>query len=577
MLDDNALDELKNVDRIKTATKELRDRMEDHFDYYRNKKFEIPKKEGEWESFTSNRASTDANKTINTLASARLSLKILLADENEKQRKNLSKTERFPYGLISLRDDLITGIPEALMLQQSLSWHAVVRGWIGLLLYLFEEDDGKNGAVRPHIPVLDIFNTYWITGSKGLLKLYMMRYASAEDVKDQFGEDLKPDTQGRVKLWNVWDKESFGTSGEGEWLGGIKKHDLGHIPALILPVGSTPFIQSERHTNTIRDVGISFATDNERLYDIESRMGSYFLTMAGEAAHAPKELHYDSSKGGKPIELEGGQQKGSYINIDEGKGQSVKSTVTAEMKRDAYTFFEYLQGQESRGGHTSIAFGESPFPSTASGTNLLVHQSLTNIKPPQNAMERAYAWLAEEGISQYVSGDFGEMEIQGIDGSFKRFKMTVKPKDIKPEWKFEAKLLPDMPQDDMANMGMAVQAVEAELLSPETSRDKYNLVDDTDLEQQKIDRHKIYQFFNVLAKKVASAALEDGDEETARDILSSLEEMELEKEKGVASQPGSKTPVSPVGAVKGAQNAPPEDANARPSALERFRSRFGGG
>jgi len=576
----SAADEMAKVEVAKARTTQLRERFEDDYAFVRNERYTIPKKEGDWESFTTNRPSTDAGKTINTLSSARLLMKILLADENEKQRKNLSKTEQFPYGVIALRDSLFTGIPEALSIQPSLAWHAVVRGWVGLLVYLFEEDDGKNGKVVPHIPVLDILNTYWVTGSNGLLWLCSKRFASQDDVKDQYNEEVAVDSQGRVELYTVWDRDEFGTiaSTEREFLR-KEKHGLKHIPALILPVGSHPFIQSGKFEDTMKDVGMSFASNNRNLYDTESRIGSYLQTMVGEAARAPLGLEYDSTMGGAPIDLEGSRQKGSTVPIDVGKGQRISTIVTQEMTRTGFAFFDYVQGLLSKGGHTPVAFGQINQALPAAGINLLTRASLDNIKPPQRAMEDAFAWLAQECVSQYKSGDFPKMEIQGMDGSSRRFKVDVKPKDIDDGWNFEAKLLPEMPQDDVANVGMAVQTTQAGILSKETARDKWNLVDDTDLEQRKLDREKAYEVAAITMRRVAAALQEDGDTEGAQFILDAIETQGGRAEKGVASQPGSVQPQRPSSITAAAQANMGNDTGERAGRLQNFlrRAGLGGG
>ncbi len=209
---------IAKITKCETRNNALRERMEDDFDFLRMESFSIPKKEGVWESFTTNRPSTDALKLINTLATARLKLWIPLTDENEKQRKHLSKTEQFPYGVFALRDSIYGTIPEILPLQASMSWNASMRGWLAILCYLYNEDDGKNGKVVPHIMVWDTLNTSWISGSKGLLWAAYKRYASQEEAKAQYGEDLAPDVNGRVKLYDVWDGDQEGVIGEGDWV-----------------------------------------------------------------------------------------------------------------------------------------------------------------------------------------------------------------------------------------------------------------------------------------------------------------------------------------------------------------------
>ncbi len=563
-----ASEELAKVEKQEAQTKVLRDRFEDDFDLKRMEQFEIPKAEGVWESFTSNRASTDANKVINILASSHLKLWIPIDAQDEKKRKALSKTERFPYGVIALRDSIYQTIPEALPLQAAMSWFAPMRGWLAILCYLYEEDDGKNGKVVPHMPVWDILNTYWISGSKGLLWACYKRYANKDDVKDQYGEELAPDENGRIILHDVWDKGEFGVIAEEEWLKKPEEHNCGHVPVLILPGNSTPLIQSGRHDDTISNVGESIYANNRHLYDTENRMGCYFQTFSGRVAKNSMAHEYDSSKGGLPPELTSSPfEKGAVIPVDVGKGEKIVPLVSPEMTRDVYAFWEHVKQRLDIGGVPNLGEAISP----AAGLNIKRHDILEKVQPYQRLMERVYTWIAHELVSQYKSGDFGEMEIQGIDGSNRKFKMNVKPNDIDDSWNFEAKLISDIPQDTMANVGMAVQLHETGLMSDQSLRDKFLNVDDTDREQETLDREKAYTVAAIQMRRVAAALKEDGDLEGAQYILDAIEEMRTAQKPGVASQPGITSPMRPSADTTAVTPQPPQ-----PSGLRKFLSRFGG-
>jgi len=572
-----AKDNITKINVQKGHTKDLRDRFEKDFGYFRGEKFTIPKLEGEWESFTSNRATREANKIINTLAASWLKLSIPLSKETETQRKDLSATERFPYGAIALRDSLITGIPEALPLQAAMSWHSPVRGWLVLLCYLHEMEDGKNGKIRPHIAVWDILNTGWISGEYGLLWTSTMRYASPEDVKDRYKEDLKPDYNGRVTLHDVWDKDEHGVIGEGNWVLNPEEHGLKHVPVLILPGGSTPFIQSEKYTDTIKNVGESWAVNNRNLYDTENEMGSYMKTLSGRVAKTPLAHEWDSTKtqGARFPALENSPfVKGSEVPLDVGKGEKMYPLTPPELTPGVFSFFNYLVESLDLGG-------QSPLPPTAgpaAGLNIKRHEAEEKMRVARQLMERGYQWLGHELVSQFKNGGFTEgMEIQGIDGRNQVFKMEVKPEDIDDSWQFKAELISNFPQDQQINTGMAVQLHESELLSDETIRDKYLYVEDTDLEQQKLDREQAYKMHFINARHLAAVLADKGDTEGAQFILADIEKMKMEMmaqpQPGVAPQAGVPSPVRPSADTTAVAPPPP---TPKSSALNRFRSRFGG-
>jgi len=582
MLDKEASVELKKFDKREDDLKNLVSRFEDDYEYATNRKFEIPEEEGDWESFTTNRGSTDLGVIRKTLLSANVKLKIKLSDENEKERESLSKTEQFPYGIISLRDSLCRTIPEAQPLHSGLSSLTPLRGWTVVLCYLYTDDDK---TVKPYIPVWDMLNVRWISGERGLIWIGNKRYTSPEYVKDEYGVELKPDTYGNVIVYDIWDKDQFGVAaptgkdgGSRQWLKEPKNHNCGHLPAMILPVGSAPFVQSDRHRDSIKDVGESWASNDRLMYDIESRIGSYLLTFTGRTAKAPMAHEYDSTKTGGiyPALDQSPFKKGSEIPIDVGKGEKIVPLTTPEMNTTAFAYWEYLQSRLVAGSKAPFDLSSLGTAGPAAGLNILRHQSLTNIRDFIDNIERAYEWLADEMVSQYKSGDFGKMEVQGIDGSNRRFKFDVKPKDINDKWNFECKLYTTLPQDDMGNVGMAMQVKESGLLSDEEIIDKYNLSDAPELTQQKIDRQKAYAFAFINERRIAAALVKDGNREDAQMIMDEIAErrrlaMEQQQQKGIASQPGMPSPVRPSGTTTAAIPTPPAQTGMR-----KWLSRVGG-
>lgn len=568
MLSDDAAKEIAKFNTCKSETQSLRDRFESDFGRFRNEAFAMPAVEGKWDSFTSNRPSTTADKIINTLAASRLRLWIPLTDENKKQRKHLSKTEQFVYGVINLRDSIYVSIPGVPPLHEAMSWFAPVRGWVVLSAYLYEE----NGKVIPHIMPLDILNTYWIPGSRGLLWACHQRYAHASEIKEEYEEDVKPDVQGRVLVYDVWDKDEEGVI-TGEKYLRKREHHAGHVPILILPGGATPLIQSAQYSDTIKDIGESWALNNRLLYDAESRMGSYLMTFAGKAAKNPMVHEFDSSKtGGKEPEFQGDLLgKGSVVGVDKGLGEALVPMIPTQLTRDAFAFFDFLKASLDTGDRAPVAYSQLYQPQAAAGMNLLRKLSELNLIPPKRLMERTYVWLAHELVSQYKSGGFKKMEVQGMDGSNRRFKFEVKPNEIDDSWQFEAQLLTDFPIDEMANVGMSVQLHETKLAPDQWIRDKLLHMEDVDLIEEISDREAAENIVKIKLRRIAKALVQDGDEEGAMFILEEIERTKQEKKPGVASQPGVSSAVSPTADVSAAQPQPPQA-----SAFRRFLSRFGG-
>lgn len=579
-------EELAKVTNCESHTSELRERFEDDFEDSRLEDFSMPKAEGKFENFTNNYASTDALSIIDTLASGEMRIWIPQDDSyTEDERGNISNTERFVYGCLSLNDSIKMTIPEVLPLQESTAWSATVRGWICRRVFLYKDDDGK---VIPDIAFWDILNTRWISGDNGLIWACYKRYATPEELEKSYNKKFTPDKNGRVVVHDVFDSDQEGVIVSKDW---VKKedHKIGHVPVLILPMGSTPFVQSGRHNDTMKNVGESWNVNNRYMNKLKSRIDSYFLTMVGQVVKTPLQLEYDSTKGGKAVEFEGGSpyEKGAVANVDVGKGQSIKTMVKPEMTRDVFTFAQEVGDQLRNGSRAPISSSMINRGMPAAGMSMVNHVSMKNMRSFIKGMERTEKWTAHELVSQYKSGDFGAMELRGvvlkgIEGSNRQFRIKVTPDQIDDSWDFLTELMVNLPQDDMANMGMAVQGVESKIWSLQTAREVTKKVKDTDLEQQRVDEEMVYSLPQLKLRKLAARMMESdpitgqpNDPEGAMYIMMAIDEMTAQAEpKGVASQPGARTPVRPSGTVIAAQNQAPTP-KAPPSAMRRFLSRVG--
>jgi len=304
------------------------------------------------------------------------------------------------------------------------------------------------------------------------------------------------------------------------------------------------------------------------LYNVESRIGSYMQTLAGRTAKTPMQHKWDSTKsGGIFPALEGNPfEKGSEVPIDVGKGEELDALPPPELTNGVFAFFEYLRDSLDLGG-------QSPLPPTAgpaAGLNIKRHEAMEKMMVARILMERTYEWFAHEVVSQYKTGKFGKMEIQGVDGRNQKFKMDVSPEDIDDSWQFKAELISDLPQDQMANVGMGVQLKQGELLSLETIQDQYLHVADTDLEQQKMAREKAYNTFFIEARHLAAVLFDQGDVDGAKFIVDDIERMKMEREQsaGVAPQAGVPSPVRP--------SADTSAVTPNPGKIQNFLGRLGG-
>ena len=531
--------------------KPLHDRMEEAFQLWTLKPFEIPIEEGKWESVTTNSPAVLANSVAERIGGAERSLYILTTDEGEEERSKLTETERFVKACLELNDNIRMAIPEELPLQSMMGWTAEVCGIVVPRVYLYKDGDEFVCDVQAWDPR----HVRWIPGRRGPVWVSHDRWASIDELKDTYGNDAdnkcKPDKNGRVLILDLWDNDEEGVMPKdgSEYLD-KQSHGLGHPPVRIMPVGSSPFVQRENTKDTIKYLGADVFLNNRKLYATSSRNRSMRATLVAAAAKRPLVIEWDSTKGGKAPKIKGDPTAaGSTIVLDIGKGQKLSDFVTQEMTQDANILQSELDAELSMGGAPPIAYGQVNQALPYGGISLLTDSAMQRIKPPHLTCERAFEFIASEIVSQFKSMSIGEVTLKGSEGSHSSYQVKLKPDQINDEWPFKCRLKLTLPKDEQIEIAVATQEVTSGLLSKRQAREKHQLVDDLDLTERLLDDEALDDIYGIRLRKHARYLYEqEGDIEGAMEILEILEERQEkhQQEKGVAVQPGIPIPAPPM-------------------------------
>ncbi len=558
-----AEDIIAQVTTCESHTKCLRDRFDDDFELYTmDPSFEIDKKQGEYESYTTNGPSVLGNKITEMLASADLTFTIPLEKQTKPERNKVSDTERFAYGAVNKADQWNMLDPHNPPIQEQTAWYTTIRGWIAWRFFMRQDKDD----IIPDLAVWDMRNVYWGLGKRGLGWTCNMRYASEEQCDAEYNCKGTTDSKGRVKIYDHW-----GTKYERVVIGDEVKHEVEHkqdkVPVLILPVGSMPFVQMDDNDETIKYMGDSVYVNNRHLYPKQSELLSYYFTVVATGTRVPTVVYY---KGPTPPEFESNPYiKGKTIFLSVDKGEKVEEFFKPTMPQDAAAAVSWVNSELSMGGVNPIMHGEVNQQMPAAGMALLLHAGMTVLSPRLKAMERAYTWLVNEMVRQYKSNDkFADLELQGLDAAGHHFTLKVNKDKLYDDRRLVARLKPSMPQEALQEAGIATQLVEAGLIARETAQDRYLHIQDTDLENQKIARDKASNMEPVILRQAAAAFIHDKQYGLAQIFLDEIASRQTQaqggggggRERGVASQPGVGKGTIPKSLVRGGV---PEEVSRR--------------
>ena len=549
---------------------ELIDRWENDYGLWRGDPFIVDKEKGDYENCTTNSPKALGNRIINSLAYGDLKISIDIDPEaSNKERNSLAIAERLVIGGMVLANARLESMREPSILDQ-LSWYSTIRGWVAQRVYVWQDGDTIVWDWMPW----DILKTKWGVTSKGLAWASYKVYSSVEDIEETYGEKVKGDRDGKVEKHIFYDRDFEYVLHDKKFLQKPQEHGLGYVPVYIMPVGSTPLIQSDKFADSYKDQGESCYQNNRDVYPNVSLMLSYVLTQAGDETHPPIIIYYP--KGSTPPDSEkfkNPYKQGRVIALEE--GTDVREWMKSGLLPNTHNALNLFTQMDSRGGMAPIAYGEIDRTITASGTNMLIKVAEASLYPFKTAIEKAVRWGGNQFLEQFKSGEFDEVELQGLDSARRKFKIKPKPDDISSAWDIKVELKPDTPLDEQVNAGMAINLTEKKLWSRQRGMDKVG-VEDTESELSTIDREDADELMAFKMKRIVAALLKDrkglspeekaDNEETAFMILSELRaRMGAPQAESVSGIP---EPPNPELMVASNQRIPrPEDINARMAKL----------
>lgn len=470
------------IDAVTKRENDLRDlytRFDDDFELYRLTPFQLgtkTAKESEYDNVTTNEPRTHADRVIDILSKSPIQIRIPLEKQGEADRKILSNAERMIYGCLNLANSRLKGMISP-SIQNLLAWYSTIRGWYALKTYIYKNEKKE---ICPDIKVWDMRNVTYDIDDNGIAWVCHTRTVTPTQAKSEF--DVGDIGSADVTIRDFLDREKNSILLGSEFAKKPIKHGLDHVPVFINMVGSTPFVASDRFTDTITDMGESLFAPNRGLFEPKSKLLTYGMTIAGLASHNPIALY---SQGGKKTFQKSPYYKGSIVQFDIDKGEKADLLVQPEMPRDIMVLLSEVQRQINAGGISPVSFGEQGSQS-GYAVNLLQHADLVVLYSRIKAIEEGLEWMSRELLTQFSGKNWGKLRLHGRDGTNEYFDMELSPKDIKGDWFPEVKMQPDVPQDLMAMATVARVLVEAGILSPKTVGDKYLQVQDTDLEARNV-------------------------------------------------------------------------------------------
>lgn len=525
------------VDKRAEELKDLYDRFEEDLDKHRLTPYNMGK---DYENVTSNQPRTLLYKLINPLAYAPVKATIPLQEENEEERRDISKGEYLFYGCMNLANSRLKSVVSP-TIQALLAYYSGANGWYAERVFIHKKH--KKGKTIPDIQVWDLRQVTWDVGGDGLLwachtKLISSKQAETEHNVDATGIFGK--SKNNIKVYDFWDDEINAIIVNGEFTKKPTKHNLDHIPIFINFVGPTPFIQSTKFEDTIKDMGEGALASNRNLTEPINKMLTSWLTIVAQGAHNPLAI---TSSGGKKTFEKSPYYKGAVVQLDADKNEKVEPLYKPEMPKEAQAAMAQLQTLVDMGGLSAVNYGMVPFGESGYQTNILRQLAIEGMVPIQKAVEEGLTWIHRELLTQYAKSKLGKLKLHGRNGSNEYFDVELSPQDVKGDWFPEVKIQPSLPQDFRADAATASLLVRDGLYSRLTARDQILLLQNPELEEDRVLIEQARRIPSLMVRDMAIKLIEvEGRPDLAKALIREFEsKVTMEEEKtrprGEAVQP----------------------------------------
>ena len=544
------------------ATEPLRTRMEDDHAIYRLEPFDAG--EG-YQSYTSNEPKTFANKIMEWVSGAEMTVRIPHNGLDVDLRDKNDQKEKFLIGILRAADDRLCNL---LMpsIRDQLAWYTAIRGWYAGRSLLVKRPDGTTYA---DITPWDPLHTYWGMGEDGLDWACYKTIKTKDQIFAQYNVKIDWDSPQSAEgsyVYDFYDKEMNiiivhnGDMNRPNFRVVKKqmKHGAGKVPVFIGSVGANPLIIGLNNTqirDTIADVGESVYSATRDLYPKHNLMMSILLELANRSRR--QGILVRSRDGTKTLD-EDPYLEGSEISL--AQGENVEPLGMLEVARETGALMGLVSGEMQRGSLPHSVHGELNFQLSGYAINTLRQGVETLLGKYLRAIEKAYKMMFEIIADQYSSGSFEAMELSGMGRNRTYFLQTITPDVIKGAGAPVINLVGQLPQDDMSKVSMAQMLRDGPvpLMSDRAIRDGVLAIQDSDEMDDAIKEQQAERMLpEATLFTLMQAAERQGREDLVDFYMGELLSLLMEKQRVMQERAAALQPQPPMGGPPMGGGGPP--------------------
>ena len=512
--------------------------MKEHYSLFALDPYK-PEKQG-YQAYTSPRPRNDFLKVYHGINKATLIWKVALPETaSEEERKAASKVEDLIAGVIAQADRELRDNGES-SLREGLGAFAGLRGAGGLVCRLYPgEDKDTQVDIRP----LDPLHLRFERGVKGLVWGAYEYKVSAAEARERWNVELAGPDQGRdgadvtATVVDFYDRKinavvlAEGTAKEervatSRFVKPPTPHGLDHVPMFIGFSSGLPTFFDENFKPDLKQKAASVYAASAKVYPAWNKQMSFIMDVSERSVAGT--LKYE----GPPDSLdlkESPWRAWGIVQIP--PGTVLEELVPPKVPEASLAILGALSKdiQESTMAYP-VAYGQDPQGHSGTALQVMTDNMKSIYSPFTRLMEDAFRWLCQEILVQFKEKG-QKMTLRGFNSAGKFFQMEADPADVNDEAYIQVTCEPQFPRDEQGMLQMGLMASRPgpdgeSLISRQTAREKYLMLQDPDAEAKRIQDEKVQRLIDshpsIQMRRIAQALLDQGDRRGAVEFLASV-------------------------------------------------------
>lgn len=437
-----------------------------------------------------------------------------------------------------------------------------LRGWVAARVwYDSEEEDPNEHPIR--VKLFDPRQVYPKMGDKRLQYVVHRYWTTYGELQDEYPDEAdtfkESEPNDFVEVTAYYDDWYHAVWTEEADLKPVTEHEYGFIPWVITIGNGAPIrATSNNQTSWVKDHGVSIFHGIKDSYKQLNKVLSQLATQVATASNPPTVYYYDPVMNKTPQPLDYTPGTTNFLLYDRERVDPLNLTPNPT---NTQPLIDALVDDTSKGSLPEVLWGlgggESGF-----GTSMMTDAARDQLSPVVDAMTTTFEMineytlrlirdLHEDDIGFWITDDTGR-KMGGI---------TLSPEEIEAVGVNTEVIYRDISPKDRASMAqIAAMLVDKKLISMETAREEYLMLENPERENQRVLQDLIYQDEDLIKKGLVPAALARANPDLfAYYMMSKQQELFGQQQGGPPQGPPGAPPGMPPG-PQGPPGLPPTAA-----------------